>query len=735
MTFGVTPEGFRAKDLEIIIDELEQDQRKEISAAINTQADSLLGILNGIFGDKIAELWEVQEDLYRANHPDFAEGDAQDNVAAITGAERLAAASSEVTLSLNLDAATTVPINSIVRIGATGERWLTSAAVTNGGSDQATVTVDATSENTGTIAGNAYSIDSIVTPVSGWSAKAAINNLNVEPFPLADLYTLLLEVDEGQTQTVVFRSADFISIAAATAQEVIDAIAAATTGISGLDVSGFIRIFSDTDGSGSAIRVVGGTAAEALGFSQDIFKGFNQSSSAKIINANNEPYNLSGGPTLAVAIDGGTSQVISFTNSDFGVHAIGNIVVVAASALASGVDTDTFVLNDGANPAVTFIYDDDGSVVETATTRAINHNGIETITQIRDLTIAAINNAPTLAITASNGPTISDLNLINDATGVAGNVAIIETVANVSFIVAGMAGGVNDDAANATAILVAKAINSQLSGGVAYEVGGKVQIESLTVGLNSRIEVTGGTSNGALGYTLNDEKGGSTGDATEGREVESSSAFRLRRNLLLQLAGSGTVPAVRSAVLKVDNVSQVFVFENYTDITSSDGLPPHSIEVVAEGGDDTEIAQAISTNKPAGTQTYKVPGPNGVTVSLVDSQGVSNDIKFSRPNKIEMHVIVDVTVNASLFGSGSQSAGEQEVRDAIEETGGNLEIGQDVVVLVFRCAPLSVAGVLDVTSILIEDVDPPTNSSNIAIAGRELATFSTANIDVNVTFV
>ncbi len=735
MTFGVVPEGFNPKDLQTILEEIESDQRSLFGPGINTQADSVLGQLNGVFGDKIAELWEVGQAVYRSRQADSASGEALDNLGAFTGALRLPATPSKATLGLNIDPGVTLPIGTIVSIGAVGARWVTTSELTNTGVDQATLPVVAESEEAAPIVGNEFSIDTIVTPIAGWSAKAAINSLNSEPFALEDLQTLRLEIDEGPTQIVVFNTADFANIAAATAQEVIDAITASVTGLDGLDVSGFIRLFSDLDGTGSAIRIVGGTAYEALGFSQALSKGFNPSSPAQIVNANNETYDMSGGPTLFVAIDGGPSQTITFSDSDFGTAAKGSLSAIAASLLAVGVDTDTFVLNDGVNSAVTFVFDDDGSVVETPTTRAVNHNGTQTAGQMRDLIVAAINTSPALEITASPGPTASIVNLINGATGVAGNVAIIETVANATFLVAGMAGGVADAPPLATAIQVARAINNQLSGGVSYEAQGKVQIESLVAGTNSQVEITGGTANIPLGFTVSDPQAGVSGDAVLGRDVETDADFRQRREDLLRIAGSATVEAIRSSLLNLPDVLQAFVFENTTDFVDGNGRPPHSIEAVVSGATDLEVATTIFNSKAAGIETFRVSGTSGVEVVITDSQGVNHTIRFSRPDEIQMYVSVDINVVADEFGAGSQVNGEQQVREAIKAVGDALQIGEDVIILPFQCAPLGVAGVKDVPAIRIEDIDPPTNTSNITIDPRELATFAIADIDINVTFV
>jgi hypothetical protein len=74
---------------------------------------------------------------------------------------------------------------------------------------------------------------------------------------------------------------------------------------------------------------------------------------------------------------------------------------------------------------VTFEFDDDASVVETATLRAVSYVGTEDASEIRDLIVAAISGAPTLDIEA--GP-ISDtfVTLRNTTPGLAGNQTITQ---------------------------------------------------------------------------------------------------------------------------------------------------------------------------------------------------------------------------------------------------------------------------------------------------------------------
>jgi len=113
----------------------------------------------------------------------------------------------------------------------------------------------------------------------------------------------------------------------------------------------------------------------------------------------------------------------------------GDITTIEAALINDG---EVFVLNDGANPAVTFEFDKDGSVVETDTLRQVDLSGGGDADAVRDLIIAAINSAPVLEITASNGGAAT-VDLVG-LPGTAANNAITDTVLNVGFTHTGMAG-------------------------------------------------------------------------------------------------------------------------------------------------------------------------------------------------------------------------------------------------------------------------------------------------------
>jgi hypothetical protein len=120
-----------------------------------------------------------------------------------------------------------------------------------------------------------------------------------------------------------------------------------------------------------------------------------------------------------------------------GAPARGTIQAIGGADL---IDTETFVLSDGANPALTFEFDLAGGGITGDV--AVVFGAGDTPAVVAAAIIAAINGAAPLTITAQlvTGST-TQIELSNQTGGVAGNVAIIETVADAGFVVTGMAGG------------------------------------------------------------------------------------------------------------------------------------------------------------------------------------------------------------------------------------------------------------------------------------------------------
>lgn len=134
-----------------------------------------------------------------------------------------------------------------------------------------------------------------------------------------------------------------------------------------------------------------------------------------------------------------------------------------------------------------------------------------------------------------------------------------------------------------------------------------------------------------------------------GRLAETDSEARKSYIDKIYNRSSRMLESVRSAILEnVQGVESVAVYENDTNLVDSEGRPPHSIEVVVDGGDKTKIAQQILAKKAAGISTYAVDGENGVVVTLKGNYDEDIDIRFNRPYKVYIWFQVGVTFTPSV---------------------------------------------------------------------------------------
>ncbi|MCI9658751.1 MAG: hypothetical protein HFI14_09080 [Lachnospiraceae bacterium] len=96
------------------------------------------------------------------------------------------------------------------------------------------------------------------------------------------------------------------------------------------------------------------------------------------------------------------------------------------------------------------------------------------------------------------------------------------------------------------------------------------------------------------------------------------------------LRSNTMVDSIVSELLNnVSNIESASGYENDTDMTDARGLPPHSVEIIVEGGGEQEIASAILMRKAGGIWTH-----GSIKVSVPTDYGDSVDIRFNRPERI-----------------------------------------------------------------------------------------------------
>ena len=87
-TTGVTPQGFVPKVVTDLLTDIEQAQLSTIAADFDVSPANPIGQVNGIFANKLAELWELAGVCYNGMNRDTAENVQLDNVNGLTGTPR-----------------------------------------------------------------------------------------------------------------------------------------------------------------------------------------------------------------------------------------------------------------------------------------------------------------------------------------------------------------------------------------------------------------------------------------------------------------------------------------------------------------------------------------------------------------------------------------------------------------------------------------------------------------------
>lgn len=214
--------------------------------------------------------------------------------------------------------------------------------------------------------------------------------------------------------------------------------------------------------------------------------------------------------------------------------------------------------------------------------------------------------------------------------------------------------------------------------------------------------------------------------AVPGAAVDTDPQLRVRRLNELAIAGSATVDAIRADLLQVDDVTSVTIFHNPTNFVDADGLPPHAVEALVRGGVDQDVGDALFATIAAGIE------PFGTTqTTVIDTQGFSHFVSFSRPSEIDILVEIDLLIDVQSYPSG----GDALVQDAIAEYINSLPVGFDVFLAQLNGPAIGAAdGIHNVTGLRIGSVLPVVApvASDYLILARQLATM-TASTNVTVT--
>ncbi len=212
-----------------------------------------------------------------------------------------------------------------------------------------------------------------------------------------------------------------------------------------------------------------------------------------------------------------------------------------------------------------------------------------------------------------------------------------------------------------------------------------------------------------------------------GRNTETDAEFRERYYKSVDFAGGVNIDAIVAEIYEsVEAVIAVTGDENDTDEVDANGLPPHSIEIVAYGGLDEEIATAIFRRKAAGIQTF-----GNTTVPVISASGRTYDISFSRPTPVYVWVkITDLVTDQHFPLDGIEQIKQRIVSFIGGNIRGGLNIGQPVIQVVLPTEVLKVSGVVDFNLRISSDGEH-FGWGNIEVAARQKAVTEESMVDVS----
>lgn len=214
--------------------------------------------------------------------------------------------------------------------------------------------------------------------------------------------------------------------------------------------------------------------------------------------------------------------------------------------------------------------------------------------------------------------------------------------------------------------------------------------------------------------------------ASTGSLVETDEELRIRfRNTKLERS-TNILDSLYSALLNIDGVKEVAIYENDTDVVDANGVLGHSFLPVVLGGSSQLIAETIWENKPIGIRSQ-----GNTAIDVTDSQGFVHSIGFERPNPITAYVTINLSVNPedpNIFPGNGKELIQQAI---IDYANSNFGVGDDVIFSRLY-TPINTIPGHQIDSLYLGIAPNPTTSSNIVIPFNAISSFEKINITVNI---
>jgi uncharacterized phage protein gp47/JayE len=215
-------------------------------------------------------------------------------------------------------------------------------------------------------------------------------------------------------------------------------------------------------------------------------------------------------------------------------------------------------------------------------------------------------------------------------------------------------------------------------------------------------------------------------DAVPGEPVETDAALRARQTISVAVPSQTIFEGIVGGVANLNGVGRIKGYENDTSTPDSNGIPGHTIAIIAEGGDAQLIAEEIAERKTPGTGTF-----GSISTIVTDAVGSPHLIKFSRPVAIDIEVAL--TIDPMIGYSASILP---FIKTAIADFINALDIGEDLIrSKLYVPANLSNSALGDtynITALTINIAGNPPGVIDIPIDFDEAAQIDQADVTITV---
>jgi uncharacterized phage protein gp47/JayE len=215
-------------------------------------------------------------------------------------------------------------------------------------------------------------------------------------------------------------------------------------------------------------------------------------------------------------------------------------------------------------------------------------------------------------------------------------------------------------------------------------------------------------------------------DAVPGNPVESDAELRVRQALSVAVPSQTIFEGIVGSVANVTGVTRIKGYENDTDTVDANGIPAHSIAIIAEGGDAQTIFETIAEKKTPGTGTF-----GSLSTTIIDAVNSVHIVKFSRPTILDIKVAMTIEPQAGYSASVLPF-----IKAAVLDFINALEIGESLIYSkLYVPANLSnnaLGETYNITALTIAVGAGAPGTANIAVAYNEAAQIIDTDIVITV---